>query len=373
MGEYQQYEFQSIDRRLTSEDKAYLRSLSSRVKLGATSARFVYNFSDYRTKPEAVLDHCFDLMLYVASFGVRKLMIRFPNKLIDPAVFSPYCTSRCINIEITEKSVILNINLCTEDYYTWIEDDAEWLTDLVGLRSEILQGDFRVLYLTWLKSGFVEDSDDNLQDIIEPPVPPGLNNLSPALQSFVDFFMIDSDLIAAAAEVSPTATQINEPIADWIAMLSDSERNDYLLRVVQGDSLVAVDLMQHLHNQFGNKDSLPVSDSRRSLADLVAIAEQKEQKRLRSEKLEAELSRRQYLEKIAPQQNALWEQVMGLIALKQSQPYNQAITILQDLRDLAEYQGTLPAFQEKIHHLQTQYRNRPALMQRLRIVNLLLN
>lgn len=43
-------------------------------------------------------------------------------------------------------------------------------------------------------------------ELIEPPVPPGLGQLDPALEAFTEFFAIDEDLIAAAAEASPSLT-----------------------------------------------------------------------------------------------------------------------------------------------------------------------
>ncbi len=42
MSEYQYYEFQAIDRPLTEEQQAYMRSLSSRVELTPTQAVFTY-------------------------------------------------------------------------------------------------------------------------------------------------------------------------------------------------------------------------------------------------------------------------------------------------------------------------------------------
>jgi hypothetical protein len=97
MSEHQYYEFQSLDQPLSSADQTYLRGLSSRVSLTATSASFVYNYGDFHGDPEKVLDRCFDLMLYVANFGTRQLMFHFPKKLIDPAVFEPYCVRHCIS------------------------------------------------------------------------------------------------------------------------------------------------------------------------------------------------------------------------------------------------------------------------------------
>ncbi|NJN29268.1 MAG: hypothetical protein HC824_01435 [Synechococcales cyanobacterium RM1_1_8] len=90
MSEYQVYEFQAIDRPLSAEDREYLHSLSSRAQVGATSARYTYSFGDFRHQPEEVLDRCFDMMLYIANFGVRRLVLRLP---------SPAAASRWVGAE----------------------------------------------------------------------------------------------------------------------------------------------------------------------------------------------------------------------------------------------------------------------------------
>ncbi|MEM9161703.1 MAG: hypothetical protein AAGC54_01370 [Cyanobacteria bacterium P01_F01_bin.4] len=56
MSEYQLYEFQALDQALTDADLTYLQSLSSRVELTATSARFNYSYSDFRGDPVKVLE-----------------------------------------------------------------------------------------------------------------------------------------------------------------------------------------------------------------------------------------------------------------------------------------------------------------------------
>ena len=135
MSEYQSYEFQALDRALTSGDQSYLRGLSSRAEIAATSARFVYNYGDFRSDPIEVLEQCFDIMLYVANFGVRQLAIRLPKNLVKPAIFAPYCDTECISTSTTKKSTILNIKISMEDYYEWIEEESR-LPNLVGLRIE---------------------------------------------------------------------------------------------------------------------------------------------------------------------------------------------------------------------------------------------
>ena len=90
MSEYQYYEFQALDRPLTREAQAEMRSLSSRVALTATSASFVYNYGDFRGNPYDVLAQHFDAMLYITNWGTHLLMFRFPANAIPKNVMSDY-------------------------------------------------------------------------------------------------------------------------------------------------------------------------------------------------------------------------------------------------------------------------------------------
>jgi hypothetical protein len=365
MSEHQYYEFQSLDQALTSADQTYLRGLSSRASLSATSASFVYNHGDFRGNPEQVLDRCFDLMLYVANFGTRQLMFRFPKKLIDPSVFELYCVPHCIVVSTTAKSVILDITLNAEDYYTWIDDDEASLSGMVALREDLLHGDFRALYLAWLRLGFTEDIDADPEDLIEPPVPPNLKKLSPALKEFAEFFMVDEDLIMAAAIESASAQATSEPVEEWIAALPEAERNRYLLKVIKGESHVGAELLLHLREQHGKQNTPVGTDSRRTLAELMAIAQNKQQVRIQKEREAAEKARRKQLEAIAPKAETLWKEVARLVELKQAGFYDQAVAHLRDLRDVAVMQGASDAFRDRILNLQKQFSNRPGFITRM--------
>ncbi len=75
------------------------------------------------------------------------------------------------------------------------------------------------------------DADEQAEPLIEPPVPPGLGQLDPALRALMEFFAIDQDLVAAAAMVSPDLTPDTEPLDRWVTLLPETERNAFLVRV----------------------------------------------------------------------------------------------------------------------------------------------
>jgi hypothetical protein len=370
MSEYQFYEFQAIDRPLSPEDQKYVHSLSSRVKLTATNAQFLYNYGDFRSKPEDLLDRCFDLHVYVANFGVRTLMIRFPKSLVDPKLLEPYCVEDCISTKITKKSTILEISIVQEDYYGWLEEET-YAAGLLPLREALLNGDLRLLYLAWLAAGFAEEAPNAPEEMVEPPVPPNLQKFSPALQAFADLFQIDPDLIAAAAIASTAAQEVVEPIADWIAALPEADRNAYLIRVAQGESHVGAELMQQLRKKFSKTSKAKLKSPGRTLAELITIAE-KERKIRENKATKASANARQkYLKTIAPRADAIWQEALQLIELKQAQPYAEAVNHLVNLRDLAVSQGKLAEFQTRIASLQKRYATRSGLLTRLQKAGLL--
>ncbi len=370
MSGYQFYEFQAIDQPLSPEDKTYVKSLSSRVKLTTNNAQYLYNYGDFSSKPEALLDRCFDMFVHVSNYGIRQLMIRFPKALVDPKLFDAYCIKHFISVATTEKSVILNIHISREDYCGWIDEES-YAADFQSLRQEVLQGDLRLLYLAWLAAGFAEDAPEDPEDTIEPPVPAKLQTLSPALQAFAELFQIDSDLINAAAIESPSAEQSTEPIAEWIAKLSESDRNAYLLRVVQGETHVGEELIQKLRKKFGKKPSASATSPGRTLATLIAIAEDQETLRTTQAQQAAIVARQKYLKTLAPKADAIWEKVQCLVEIKQSKPYDEAVAHLVELRDLAAFQEDLANFTMKLHNLKEQCNNRSGLITRLKKAGLI--
>jgi hypothetical protein len=369
MSGYQSYEFQAIDRPLTPEEQKYIHSLSSRVKVTATNAQFVYNYGDFRGEPEALVDRCFDLYVHVSSYGVRQLIIRLPKGLVDPEIFVPYIAKRLVDVKKTKRSILLNINIYQEGYATWLEERT-YAASLLPLREELLRGDLRLLYLAWLAAGFAEEAIAPMEELVEPPVPANLKKLSPALQALADLFGLDRDLIAAAAMESPGTQVQEEPIAEWIAALPEADRNAYLVRVAQGETHVGAELMQRLR-QKGTTSKAKLKSPGRTLAQLCSIADEKYEIRETKANKSAAKARQKYLKSLEPKVTEIWQEVIDLIELKQSQPYTEAVAHLVDLRDLAHSQDKLAEFQARIVGLKQQFSTRSALITRLKNAKLL--
>jgi hypothetical protein len=133
MSEYQYYEFLALDRPLSAEEIAYVRTLSSRVQPTPTHAVFTYSFGDFRGDPLKLLAKHYDAMLYLANWGSKQLVFRFPKTAIDQQALQPYYYG-VEEIELTTvgQQVILNIAF-QEEGMDWIEGEDQ-LAPLAPLR-----------------------------------------------------------------------------------------------------------------------------------------------------------------------------------------------------------------------------------------------
>jgi hypothetical protein len=264
MSEYQYYEFQAIDRALTEEEQAHVRTLSRRVEPTPRQAIFTYSYGDFRGDPLTLLETHFDAMLYMANWGTRELAFRFPRELLNLEPLQRYYWAADeITLKTTDQHVVLDIHFDDEDGGDWIEGEG-LLSTLALLREDILRGDLRALHLAYLKSARRaeemgdDDFDDGLDDQdadatdddapVDLPMPPELNELSAPLRAFVDFFEIDADLIRKAAADSPPLERHDEGVERRIALLPDAERDAWLVRLARSEPHLDVQFLRRLRD-----------------------------------------------------------------------------------------------------------------------------
>jgi hypothetical protein len=370
MSEYQYYEFQAIDRPLTQEERAAICELSSRVKPTATTASFTYSYGNFRGDPKQVLARYFDIMYYITNWGTQQLMFRFPTSLINRETIELYCIDNYISLSFAGDWAILDWEFSQEEGFNdWIEGEGI-LSELIGLRQEILQQDYRGLYLAWLKAidlseGYIDIDKTQL----EPPIPPGLGQLSAAQKAFTEIFELDEHLLNVACASSGKLTTISEQT--WqqaISQLSASERQDFLLRLAKGEHNLSAKFKQKLSQLIPNS---PASNQpRRTIQELLEAAAEEGKKAEKRRQQEAEAKRIEELQTLAKREAQVWQQVESLIQKAQSKSYDEAVKLLVKLRDLAEYQNRLPVFQERLNRIYEQYSNRSGLKRRLQEVGL---
>jgi hypothetical protein len=368
MSEYQYYEFQTVDRPLTREEQADVSQLSSRVELSSTRAVFTYQFGDFRGDPKKVLAQYFDAMLYLANWGSQQLMFRFPKSLVDLKQVQPYCVENIISFTTAGQYAILNIEFHDEEGGDWVEGEGR-LDSLVELRGDILRGDYRALYLAWLKA--TEFQDDETEE--EPPVPPGLGALAPALRDLARFLEIDAHLIQVAAQISgklETSPDDAQALHQAIAQLSREECDAYLLRLVQGEPHLNMEINARLREFLGGA---PRSESapRRKAKQLLRAADQERKAEEKRRAEEAEVKRIAELESLFQRQKQTWQVVEELIRKSNSSAYQEAAALLVKLKQAADLKGQEADFETRLSELRVRYKTRSALMARLREAGLL--
>ncbi len=362
MSEYQYYEWQTIDRTLTAEEQAAVSRLSSHIDVTSTRAWVEYHWSGFKHDPIQVLARYFDAFLYYANWGCQRLAFRFPKGLLDVAALQPYLWEYCSELERIGDALILDISYPDEDGGNYFEGEAR-LSALAPLRNDILNGDYRALYLAWLLAAAANDIDEEL----EPPVPPGLQELSAPLAEFVRFFQLDPFLVQAAAQASEPLRPAPMPALDvLIARLPRVECDAFLRRLVEGEPMLAVKLKRRLQELAGPPARPQSTVARRTWAELRETADRLRQEEARRRKAEAEARRIKELQDFAPRAEQAWRDVQALLEEKKARPYDEAVALLVKLRDLAVFQGRLPEFQARLAALQAQYANRPAFQERLR-------
>ena len=269
MSEFQYYEWQTIDRRLTAQEQNAVGKLSSHIDVTASYAQVDYSWGSFKHNPKKVLADYFDAFLYQANWGSNQLMFRFPARLLDASAVEAYCLDDYISLERMGEYYILDIEVNDEDGRDWIEPGSE-LSGLLPLRNAILQGDYRALYLAWLHAVSLHYEWEFDEELLEPPLPPGLDSLDAALNNFVDFFGIDEHLIRAAAKGAPPLPDGPTPdqLGKAIGQLPRSECDDFLLRLLNNEPLVQVDLQRRLEALLGAGSSAP-APAQRSFSELL--------------------------------------------------------------------------------------------------------
>ena len=372
MSEYQYYEFLAVDRPLTEAQRAQLRALSTRAEITATRFTNEYQWGDFRGDPRKMMEQYFDAHLYFANWGTRRLMLRVPRAALDTKTAGQYFYGdTAASFTVTGEHLIIDLYADREPDDYW--EETPDLGSMVGVRSELIAGDCRLLYLAWL---FAVEHDEVDDEATEPPVPAGLAELSAPLEAVVEFLEIDEDLIDIAVEASPDLGE-DEPggIGEWIASLPVPAKDELLGRVASGEG---VQVQALLLRQF--RESVPgrpvaagvpartAGELRDAAAAYKAEIAKAVAERRRAEAAEKEVKKAaayaKHLDDLSAREASAWVRAAALIETKNQRDYDTAVTLLCDLRALAGRNGSLEVFTERIDDLRRQHRRKPSLMER---------
>jgi hypothetical protein len=285
-----------------------------------------------------------------------------------------YTNGEAFWIREHEGDLILNFALTEIDQELY--DPGEYLSVLFPLRDELLRGDARVLYLGWLFAvlhGSVGEEEE------EPVIPANLGQLTEAQQGFVDFFCLDEDLVAEAAEAS-AVEEVKGPkrseIVSWVADLAADEKDAVLVNLIVGDDQQRV---ATLRSRFFLEKAPKRSDKpalTRTAGSLIKAAEIRSYLRKRA-KTRAELvrrireaerareARRKFIISLIGNESKLWAHVESLVATRKPKCYDEAVTVIRALCELAAYENKDVEFFARLSELKEGHAKKESFLRRL--------
>ena len=294
--------------------------------------------------------------------------------MLDPATAK--CYGRGHSAVVCEKAGKVIVFFVSEDEGggDWVDGEGQ-LASMISVRAELARGDLRALYLGWLLlvgSGELDDDD------VEPPVPPGLGQLSASRESLAEFLRIDGDLLYVAAAASlplEDARLDGDTVRAWVGKLPPGEKDKLIANLVlDADHGPVSELLQRFLRER-SADGAGPAQTRRTVGQLLHAAEARtaERERIDAEKRaeakargerDAAIARKKHLHSLVGREPLLWVKVETLIATKQPKSYDLALKLLVDLRDL-DASGKTGDFGPRIEALRQSHASKPAFMRRL--------
>ena len=375
MSEYQYYEFLAIDRPLTLEEMASLRTISTRATITPVSFINHYNFGDFKGNPDKLMERFFDAHVYVANWMEAIFKVRIPSEALSKETVEVMADSDAIYFKATKTHWIITWHLEeSENHERFEEEDGRvWMARLSPIRDELLRGDLRSLYIGWIATVNREMADD---DEMEPICVSGLGNLTSAQKALADFLEVDKDLLAGAGignKASQDTKVSHQEMDAWIDVLPGDEVKALLKQLLNGQGQQAE---RSLKNRFaGWRRGLRGDDSkspRRSIGELLANAEAAEKIRLEKQKQEKkrqeakrQKEREAYLKNLSKDFPKVWKSVQQTIERGSGLAYDQACRELVDLSEAYALNTGKKNFQKELKAFMEDHLKRKSLIQRL--------
>ncbi len=197
MSEFQYYEFVAIDSPLSLSTQKKLRAITSRATITATRLVNTYEWGDFKGDPHALVTRHFDAFLYYANWGARHLILRVPVTKLDAKLALQYCAPRPVKSRGGSSVATVSMNKSHLVLSWWSGDDSaaalediesSTLGALTPLRNELMSGDYRALYLSWLLR---RQAGEIRLTTREPARPPNMKRMTGSQIALAEFLRLD--------------------------------------------------------------------------------------------------------------------------------------------------------------------------------------
>ncbi|MCY4611108.1 MAG: hypothetical protein OXC38_05355 [Gammaproteobacteria bacterium] len=274
MSEYKYYAFLAIDRPIDAAAMKKLRAVSSRAQITPVSFVNHYEWGDFHGNIGKMMEHWFDLHLYFANWGSRRLMMKFPRQLVDTAPLDGLKIATDA-VKVRERGEALIVDVCLDEMSDDDDDDyldkvSNWLGELAPLREDVLSGDSRAFYLLWL----LAVGEGGLRDDAVEPLP-GVGPITKPLNAFADFLNLDPGLVRAAAETgSGGSYELSASrIRQFVSALPKTKKEECLCSLIEGKPHALAGVQAKIREAAALKAG-KARDTRRTAGELRARAEE---------------------------------------------------------------------------------------------------
>lgn len=286
MSEFQFYDFRAIDQALSPQQQEEVSEWSSRAKVNARKAVFTYAFGDFKMDHLRAIEKYFDSLLYWSSWGNKQLFFRFPLTSVNLKALETFSFTLTsynlgfdygIKVHVSAQHVFLEFYTSNEDEEDYVDEAGKEMDQFTQIREAILTEDYRCLFLFWLNLAqtLEQHKPKLISNFTLPSIPAGLKKLSSELETFVDFFGIDRFLIRAAAHFSPEPIAIETAFAQALIQLSESEKDEWLLRLAAQEPRLDRQFKNRLASFLNKEDTTASTTKKIELSDILALAKTK--------------------------------------------------------------------------------------------------
>ncbi|WP_194090384.1 hypothetical protein [Vibrio hibernica] len=368
MSEYQYYQFERLEGVLDAKARQELRAISSRAEISATSFQVYYTYSDLKAEPSELMSKYFDIGFYYADWGSIDAYIKLPVGTIPDALLG--FSSDELYVRQNDEWQLLVFSL--EEYDDYFDDEQadDFFQYLAALRSELIQGNWRLVYFMWLRA---LDCNDELEKT--PLIQFDFECFSEELQAFAVQYDIPLALVKALAMVlneqpSHQAKQTQFQFDAWLHNLSEAEKDTLLRTLFEQGQLTRHQALALTRKEPANKDEtyqywltpgliIPYIEQAQSQL-------QQEQAEVLAKKLAIEKAEKEKaLTDIYNQRERCWQQAQEQANRSCASGYDEASRYLHQLFEAYQFKADVPAFKQSFKRFVTTNSSRKALLKRL--------
>ncbi|WJV62781.1 hypothetical protein PCO87_01140 [Pectobacteriaceae bacterium C52] len=297
------------------------------------------------------------------------LNIKLPAGTLPDALLG--FSSDGLHVRQSDEWQLLIFSLEEYDEYFDDENADDFFQHLASLRSELMQGNWRLVYFMWLKAF---DCNDELEEI--PLIQFDFEHLSEEVQAFAALYDIPLALVKALAMVlneqpSHQAKQAQFQFDAWLKNITEAEKMLLLRTLFEQGQLTRHQALAMTRKEAVNKDEVY---QYWLTPDVISPFIEQAQSQLQQEQASA-LAKKMALEKaekekalmdIYNQRERCWQQAQEQADRTCASGYDAASRYLHQLNEAYQFKGDRPAFEQRFKCFVVANNSRKALLNRLK-------